>query len=250
MRRRSWIAGALTAGTVLLAAGAWLLSRDESRRAAFGFAWSRWRGGYTVDERLAQYGAGVESRLRPAFAAAGLPYPPGEVGYVAFKDRRVLEVHARPSASEPWRFVKTYAVQGLSGVLGPKLAEGDLQVPEGLYRAESLNPNSRFHLSVRVNYPNEDDRRVAEVEGRTRLGGDIMIHGTAASIGCLAMGNEAAEDLFVLSALVGAERVRIVISPTDFRAGPLPAEAAGGPEWRQALYARLRKELEQFPVGR
>ena len=203
----------------------------------------------TVDERLAQYGAGVKSRLRPAFEAAALAYPPVEVGYVAFKDSRVLQVHARASSSEPWRFVTSYPIRGMSGALGPKLAEGDLQVPEGLYRAESLNPNSRFHLSVRVNYPNEDDRRIAEAEGRTRLGRDIMIHGTDISFGCLAIGNDAVEDLFVLTALVGVERVRIVISPTDFRAASVPSGVPSGPDWQQALYARLQQELAQFPVA-
>ena len=51
-----------------------------------------------------------------------------------------------------------YPVLGASGVLGPKLKEGDRQVPEGVYRVPELNPNSDFHLSLRLDYPNEFDR--------------------------------------------------------------------------------------------
>jgi len=48
----------------------------------------------------------------------------------------------------------------------PKLKEGDQQVPEGIYRIESLNPNSLYHLALRVNYPNQEDRRRAIEDGR------------------------------------------------------------------------------------
>jgi len=210
-----------------------------------GFVWSKLLGPYTVEERVAQYRERVARRLAPAFESAGVPYPPSDVAYLAFKDKRVLEVYARAPASQEWRYIKTYQVQGASGVLGPKLVEGDYQVPEGVYKAEFLNPNSRFHLSIRLNYPNEFDREMAKLDGRTRLGGDIMIHGSSSSVGCLAMGDEAAEDLFVLAALVTKERTRIVVSPTDFRASD--SEATGQhPAWVSLLYNEIRSELAQF----
>lgn len=118
-----------------------------------------------------------------------------------------------------------------------------------MYRAELLNPNSRFHLSIRLNYPNAFDRKMAAVDGRTTLGGDIMIHGSRFSIGCLAMGDEAAEDLFVLSALAGIERTRIVVSPTDFRGKGAVAPAPIPVAWSGELYDQLRGELKQFPVN-
>jgi hypothetical protein len=61
--------------------------------------------------------------------------------------------------------LKTYPILAGSGTLGPKLVEGDGQVPEGLYRVESLNPNSSFHLALRVNYPNEFDRAKGKLDG-------------------------------------------------------------------------------------
>jgi hypothetical protein len=201
-------------------------------------------GGYSVAERLEQFGPGVEERLKPTFAAAGLAYPPSDLAFLAFKDRKVLEVYAR-RADRPWRLLRIYPVLAASGKPGPKLREGDHQVPEGVYRVEALNPNSRFHLSVRLNYPNEFDRRMAALDGRTNLGGDIMIHGSAVSVGCLAIGDEAAEDLFVLSALASVDKVKVVVSPTDFRTG-MPMQLAQDPHWVGELYATLREELLAF----
>lgn len=233
---------------VCLATGLALAILNEPARSLLGFAWTKVTGPYTVDERLTQFGAPVAARLSPSFASAGLAYPPQEVAYLAFKDSRVLELHARGSANSPWRFVKRYDVKGASGRLGPKLAEGDYQVPEGIYRAEFLNPNSRFHVSIRLNYPNAFDREAARRDQRVALGGDIMIHGSSVSVGCLAMGDEAAEELFTLAALVTKERTRIVVSPTDFR---LPGSVAptASRSWVPTLYEALRRELQDYGPG-
>jgi murein L,D-transpeptidase YafK len=68
-------------------------------------------------------------------------------------------------------------------VLGPKAYEGDLQVPEGFYQIDGLNPRSQFHLSLHVNYPNQADRLRNPAE--PRLGYAIMVHGNCVTIGCL-----------------------------------------------------------------
>lgn len=72
-----------------------------------------------------------------------------------------------------------------------------------------------------------------------------MIHGSSVSIGCLAVGDEAAEDLFVLAGLVSKERVQILVSPTDFRSNPRP-ELIDEPRWVRELYAGIRSALQQF----
>ena len=221
---------------------------SEPIRDSLWFLWGKLRGGYTVAERLQQIGPAVEARLRPVIESAGLAYPPTEVAYIAFKDSRRLEVYGRMSAEGSWRFVKTYSILGLSGKPGPKLVEGDYQVPEGIYRAELLNANSRFHLAIRVNYPNEFDKEMALAEGRDRLGGNIMIHGSSSSIGCLAMGNSAVEDLFVLAALASKERVRVIIAPTDFRVAPFVRPITQR-SWIDSLYGDLKAELRQFKQG-
>jgi hypothetical protein len=241
LTRRILLAGTIAVALIAVAAS------FKAVRSTLQYLWGKARGGYSVTERLEQFGRRVEKRLKPAFEAANVTYPPADLAFVAFKDSKILELYARNS-EQPWRFIKAYAVLAASGGLGPKLQEGDRQVPEGVYGLESLNPNSQFHLSVRLNYPNEFDRRMAKVDGRTRLGGDIMIHGNSVSVGCLAMGDDAAEDLFVLSALVSKERVKIVISPTDFRAGTA-MNLVEEPHWVGGLYGMLREELRQFQKG-
>jgi murein L,D-transpeptidase YafK len=204
-------------------------------------------GGYTTAERLEMHGPDVENRLQPAFAAANLAYPPSEIAFIAIKQKRELQLYARASPDTVWTHVRTYPVLALSGHLGPKLREGDKQVPEGIYRAEFLNPNSLFHVSIRLNYPNDLDKAAARADGRTNLGSDIMIHGSKYSIGCIAVGNEAAEDLFVLAAIVGKEWVKVVISPVDFRVPGTKAPDTDQP-WIRALYASLARELGNFPL--
>ncbi len=65
----------------------------------------------------------------------------------------------------------------------PKFKEGDGQIPEGIYGIEYLNPNSKFHLSMKINYPNSFDKEMAKIDNRKNLGGDIMIHGSNKTIG-------------------------------------------------------------------
>lgn len=200
----------------------------------------------TVEDRVAEFGDVVRARLAPRFEAAGVSYPPRQLTFIGIKDERVLEVHAA-GADGAFRFVCSYPVLGASGVLGPKLKEGDRQVPEGVYRVPELNPNSDFHLSIRLNYPNEFEQAQAAREARTNLGGDIMIHGDSRSRGCLAMGDPAAEDLFVLSALTGIENITVILTPVDFREGRSAELQGGTPAWTPELYERLKRELARYP---
>ncbi len=108
------------------------------------------------------------------------------------KESRDLELFVQRETG--WELVKTYPILAMSGELGPKKAEGDYQAPEGYYsvRKNSLNPNSRFHLSFNIGYPNSYDR----AQGYT--GSFIMVHGGCASIGCFSMGDEAIEEIYVM----------------------------------------------------
>lgn len=205
-------------------------------------------GKFSVTDRLKEYGPNARERWAPYFRRAGVPYPPARVMLVGFKQERALEVYAAGDG-EDWRFVRRMPILGASGKLGPKLKEGDLQVPEGIYRIESLNPNSAYHLALRVNYPSDEDIAQAAKEDRTNLGSDIMIHGSNASVGCLAMGDEGAEDLFVLAAERWPREIHVLLCPVDFRKDlgrtVLPTE----PEWLEERYARLRKLMGGLKAG-
>jgi hypothetical protein len=214
--------------------------------AAISPAVMKFKKSRTIAERLDQFGEAARRRMKPYFQKAGISYPPQRVTLVGLKTEKFLEVYAA-EATGPHRFIRSYRIRAASGRVGPKLREGDRQVPEGVYAVESLNPNSRFHVSLRINYPNLFDRAQAERDARTNLGSDIMIHGSAVSVGCLAMGDEAAEDLFVLAADTGPQKVEVILSPVDFRSGkPLP-NSTELPDWSESVYAPIKSRLRELP---
>lgn len=199
-----------------------------------------------VAQVLDTLGPSLDRRLRPVFERAGTSYPPPSFTLLAFKAEKRLDLYA----GDPVRLVRSWPILAASGEVGPKTREGDGQVPEGFYRITFLNPNSRYHLSLRIGYPNAEEVARAKAEGRdpSTLGGDIMIHGGAASIGCLAIGDEAVEELFVLAAKTGIDRIRLISAPCDYRAGASVDVPATAPAWTADLHERLRKELEKFPA--
>jgi L,D-transpeptidase-like protein len=201
-----------------------------------------------IAERVEQYGPAARARLAPFFAAAGIAYPPKRFALVAFKFERELHLLAAGSG-RGLTFIRSYPILGASGTLGPKLRQGDRQVPEGIYTVVYLNPNSVAHLSLALSYPNDYDRARAAEDGRDDLGGDVMIHGGSTSIGCIAIGDEAAEDLFVLAAEAGFEDAVVVVTPVDLRKRVL-LDHREQPAWVADLYARLRAELNGIPDDR
>jgi murein L,D-transpeptidase YafK len=129
------------------------------------------------------------------FARAGVAYPPAELYLRGFKAERELEVWAGPRGG-PLKPITRYSVCAASGELGPKRRQGDLQVPEGFYVLDRFNPFSNFLLSLRVSYPNASDK----VRGaRGELGGDIYVHGSCVSIGCLAIEDAQIQELYLIA---------------------------------------------------
>jgi hypothetical protein len=202
---------------------------------------------FALAKRLAQIGPGASRRVVARFNAAKVAWPPSEVGLVALKDEKTVDMYGRDDAGK-WKLIHRYKVLAASGGAGPKLRQGDRQVPEGIYAISYLNPHSRYHVSLRVNYPNAFDRKMAAADGRRDLGGDIMIHGKASSIGCLAIGDEAAEEIFWLAAEIGQRNMRLVIAPTDFRRRGIPAIEADAPKWLPKLYTEVAAAMAEYPT--
>lgn len=113
----------------------------------------------------------------------------------SYKKEEALELWAKSGDGQTYRLLKTYEICSSSGVIGPKRQEGDLQVPEGFYKIEIFNPFSNFYLSMGINYPNRSDR-ILGVQGR--LGGDIYIHGSCVTIGCIPITDEQIKELYVI----------------------------------------------------
>ena len=100
--------------------------------------------------------------------------------------------------------------------------------------------NSSYYLSLKVTYPNASDRARAKADGRTNLGGDIMIHGKAVTIGCVPVGDDAIEDIFYLASAVGIKNVSVVIAPYDMRKGRKPELERSPLKW----YPDLCREID------
>jgi murein L,D-transpeptidase YafK len=221
--------------------------QTQAARKTHDIPLSKLPGQRTVQDVLQTYGAYATSKLKPYFDKAKVAYPPREVTFIALKQEMKLELWARDSGE--FRLIRNYRIRAASGVPGPKLRQGDMQVPEGVYRIAGLNPNSHFHLSMKLNYPNEFDLFHAWQEGRSDPGSDIFIHGKANSLGCLAMEDETIEELFVLTAHTGAENVKVVIAPHDPRIFPLKADIEGLPAWTPELYSRISREIKALSPG-
>jgi len=198
----------------------------------------------TVENVLNQLGPKIDSHLKPFFDRVGVEYPPSQITLIGLKEEMKLELWA--AKGDTWVHVRTYDVFAASGVQGPKQKQGDRQVPEGIYQITALNPNSNYHLSMKLNYPNSYDLEMARNDRRSNLGGDIYIHGNAKSIGCLAIGNAAIEELFVLIAKMGTANVTVLLAPYDLRSGNPNVYLRSDPAWLPTLYANLVQEMEKF----
>jgi len=134
------------------------------------------------------------ARIDSLFTGLDLPYPPCQIVLSVFKEPGMVELWAADS-SRQLDFVKSYPMTAFSGRPGPKRRRGDRQVPEGFYHITHFNPQSSFHLSLGVDYPNASDRILSR--GRDP-GGSIYIHGSAVTIGCIPLGDAAIEELYTI----------------------------------------------------
>jgi murein L,D-transpeptidase YafK len=134
----------------------------------------------------------------------------------AYKQESELEVWKQNKDGQ-FALLKTYPMCRWSGQLGPKVKEGDRQVPEGFYNITpaQLNPNSNFYLSFNVGYPNNFDRAF----GRT--GSHIMVHGACSSMGCFSMTDSQIADIYALTreAFAGGQK-SVQLQSFPFRMTP------------------------------
>lgn len=153
--------------------------------------------------------------LRSAFKARGLSFPPKNIYLRAFKKEGIIELWVEGYEGRFIKF-KDYVVCASSGDLGPKRRQGDHQVPEGHYYIDKFNPESSYFLSLGINYPNHSDSILGQ---GSDLGGDIYIHGSCKTVGCLPISNSKIKELYWLCVLAkdsGQKKIRIDIYPFKF----------------------------------
>lgn len=190
-------------------------------------------------DRLAAVREKIIPRLTGELAGRGL-----RLGLPVF-----IRIFKLPGELEVWlaengryQLFKSYPICSYSGYLGPKLREGDWQSPEGFYSvtAEQLNPQSSYHLSFNIGYPNEYDRTL------NRDGGNIMVHGSCSSMGCFAMTDYRIEEIYLLvhAALAGGQDSIAV------HVFPFPLTAENLEKFRSSpwfgFWSNLREGFEVF----
>jgi murein L,D-transpeptidase YafK len=160
------------------------------------------------------------------------------------KESSELEVwmDREEGVGQDWVYLDTYPICKWSGDLGPKMREGDGQSPEGFYvvTKRSLNPNSNYHLSFNLNFPNSYDK----AHGRT--GSFLMVHGDCLSVGCYAMTNPGIEDIYGLvdAALkAGQKGVNVHIFPFRMTQADMARHAGDG--W-DSYWNNLRQGWDLF----
>lgn len=158
----------------------------------------------------------VEDRVKSEFAKVGLSWPVKEIYLRSFKYDGKLEIWARNSDTLPFQLFKRYKVCAMAGAMGPKRIEGDFQVPEGFYFISEFNPRSEYHLSLKLNYPNESDRMLSD---QISPGGHIYIHGSCVTVGCIPLRDEQIEEVYLIAAAArsnGQDYIPVHIFPVDF----------------------------------
>ena len=184
-----------------------------------------------------------QQKIKRYLADSDFVFYPTNLTIIGLKHEKLVEVWTKYKGK--YLHIITYPFKGFSGILGPKFKEGDRQIPEGIYKVSHLNPNSKFHLALRLNYPNEFDKKMARKEKRTKLGGDIMIHGSNRSIGCVPLGDANIEQLYFLVKKVGMKNVKVILAPVDFRQMEVKIKSDKHP-WLKDLYANIKKEMKPF----
>lgn len=157
-----------------------------------------------------------EDTLMKQFQEKGLSWPARYVYIRSFKYDSQMEVWVKNTKEEKYKLFKTYKICAMAGTLGPKRMAGDYQVPEGFYYINEFNPRSEYHLSLGLNYPNASDRILSD---SLQPGGDIYIHGSCVTTGCIPITDGQIEELYILAAHakdMGEDFIPVHIFPVNF----------------------------------
>lgn len=172
--------------------------------------------------------------------------PPGQEFFIRiFKQEKELELWIKNSQESKFSLYKTYKVCALSGNLGPKRKEGDLQVPEGIYNISSINPKHKYYKGLYLNYPNESDFILSD---KINPGSEIAIHGNCISTGCVAMSDEVMDQIFPLVEKAineGQNNIPVHIFPCDFSKTNLDALFKAEPK-HKSLWLALASVQQHF----
>jgi hypothetical protein len=198
--------------------------------------------GLTVNQAMQRFGPSAREALKKRFAKAGIAYPATKITMIALKQERMVYLFVENKSPV---FIGSYPLSTFSGKLGPKLRQGDLQIPEGVY--EINGRAASFRLALKVKYPNAFDSRMASQDKRTALGSDILVHNGTVSTGCLVLSMPNMQELFIAASDVGVSNVSLIIVPCNLLKSPPGTDFSRQPNWVPHLYESLKKTLERYP---
>src|SRR5690606_40100008 len=127
---------------------------------------------------------------------------------------KIIEVWVKGHNTTTYQLLCRYDCCTTSGTLGPKRREGDLQIPEGVYHINHFNPQSNFHLSLGINYPNASDKILSDP---SKPGGAIYIHGNCVTIGCIPITDDKIKELYIMAVEAknsGQQKIPVYIFPS------------------------------------
>jgi murein L,D-transpeptidase YafK len=155
-----------------------------------------------------------EKSIKERLQKNGLTADSVHILIVAYKAEKQLEIYAKKKTDAIYKPIAVYDICASSGKLGPKRKQGDRQVPEGFYRIDRFNPSSNFYLSLGIDYPNLSDRKKST--SHNRLGGDIFIHGSCVTIGCLPVTDDKIKEIYLSAVYArnnGQQTIPVYIFP-------------------------------------
>lgn len=167
-----------------------------------------------------------EQTVKGYFAEKGLSYKGFQLFIRAFKKEMKLEAWVKEQGKAEYQLLTTYDFCTNSGQLGPKRKEGDLQIPEGIYHINHFNPQSNFHLSLGINYPNASDLILSDKQSP---GGAIYIHGNCVTVGCIPITDDKINELYILATEAknsGQEKIPVHIFPAKLDEGVIETLAS------------------------
>lgn len=194
-----------------------------------------------VREALMEKQSNIESSLK----SVGLNTSNFNMLLVAYKNEDVLELYVKEKNVKAYKKLTSFEVCQRSGVLGPKRKQGDFQVPEGFYYIDRFNPVSNYHLSLGLNYPNSADK-IKGVKGN--LGGDIFIHGSCVTVGCLPMTNDLIKEIYLYAVLAknnGQKQIPVYVFPFRMTDETLKNYSKESPELR-TFWENLKLGYDKF----
>jgi murein L,D-transpeptidase YafK len=231
MRNRRLIAGLAFVGVMGLVAVAWPLTGYPS-------LW-HWVRDMPTEPRPPFDREPLKRDLADAGFALGDP-----VHVRIYKAEMRLEVWLR-GRDERFAHFRDYEICTYSGGIGPKLAEGDHQAPEGFYRVgfSQLNPHSRHHLAFNLGFPNQYDRSL----GRT--GSALMVHGGCSSVGCYAMTDAGIDQIYsMVEAAIGTGQGEVDVHIFPFEMTDEAMAAHAGSAWA-AYWQNLKEGFDLFEAN-